>query len=125
MDSQRARDRILLMLPRTEANGASPHEAEAAAKHIGQLLMQFPELLSGYSPRTDPLIEKTWSKCCWPGDDSEAVTVKHSGKRGESANSVLFIIRGTRVWLKKSQLRSYDADTVTMSEWIAIQKGLI
>ena len=45
-DAQRALSRIVLMLPRTEANGASPSEVDAAAKHIGRLLMAFPELLT-------------------------------------------------------------------------------
>jgi len=119
-DAQRALSRIRLMLPRTEANGASEHEVEAAAKHIGRLVMKFPQLLSGTGPRT----ERTET---WTGSHNyrDTVIFPHSGKRGETAKSVLFIIRGNKVWLPKSQLSSYDHSTVTMSEWIAREKGLV
>ena len=124
-DAEKALDRIRLMLPRTTKSGASEAEVDAAARHIGRLVMKFPELLSGFSPWTERRTTETWTGSHdWPGD-SETVTLNHSGKRGESPKSVLFIIRGNKEWIPKAQLVSYSLTTVTMSEWIARQKGLI
>ena len=110
-DAQRALSRIVLMLPRTEANGASPSEVDAAAKHIGRLLMAFPELLT-LTPKANTE-QRT--------DDT--VRVAHGGIVCETRKAVLFVLRGQQVWLPKSHLKGFDHRTVSMSSWLAREKG--
>lgn len=116
-DQQRALDRIRLMLPRTEANGASPSEVEAAAKHIGRLVMKFPQLLSG-ATRTEPDRRK------WPQPPPDWVTFPHSGIIGESAKAILVVLRGEKFWLPKAHIQ-YTSNQVAIERWLAIAKGLI
>jgi hypothetical protein len=121
-DSEKALERIRLMLPRTEANGASPAEVEAAAKHIGRLVMKHPQLLAGYvgdqqkTRRTPPPPRKT---------HIDMITFPHSGIRGETPLAILVVIRKLNCWLAKSLLSEYTQSTVTMPRWLAIEKGLI
>jgi hypothetical protein len=123
-DAEKALDRIRLMLHRTTKNGASESEVDAAARHIGRLIMKFPELLGQSvhdSPRTGwpkpPPRKKT------PASDD--IAFFHSGIRGESAQAILVVIRGEKYWLQKSQLTNWNQSEVIMSRWIAIEKGLI
>ncbi len=111
-DAQRALSRIVLMLPRTAANGASPSEVDAAAKHIGRLLMEFPQLLTR-TPNVN--IER---------QTGDTIRVVHGGIVRETRKAVLFVIRGQQVWLPKSHLTSFDQRTVLMSGWLAREKGL-
>lgn len=121
-DSEKALERIRLMLPRTEANGASPAEVEAAAKHIGRLVMKHPQLLAGHVAAQ----QKTrWPKPPPRKTHIDMVMFPHTGLRGESALAILVVIRGTNCWLAKSLLSEYTQSTVTMPRWLAIEKGLI
>lgn len=121
-DSEKALERIRLMLPRTEANGASPAEVEAAAKHIGRLVMKHPQLLAGHVGDQQ--------KTRWPPPPNgrkptgDVITFPHTGVRGESAKAILVVIRGQNFWLPKSQLTFWDQRTVTMSAWLARANGL-
>lgn len=109
------------MLPRTNANGASAHEAEAAAKHIGRLVMKFPGLLIG-SQRTEPVRHK------WPTPPpkppADAVVFPHSGVIGESEKFILVVILGQKHWLPKATIQ-YSHNTVTIERQLAREKGLV
>lgn len=106
--------RIQRMLPRTAANGASQNEVDSAARQIGRLIMQFPELIGqSQRPRTEPQ------------SDGDTVKMAHSGIWQTTDKAMQFSICGQFVWLPKSQLRGWDNYTVEMTRWIAAQKGLV
>lgn len=123
-DSEKALERIRLMLPRTEANGASPAEVEAAAKHIGRLLMKHPQLLARTSARPEPDRWDNYRPPHGKKPTGDVITFPHTGVRGESAKAILVVIRGQNFWLPKSQLTFWDQRTVTMSAWLARANGL-
>lgn len=122
-EAKQALDRIRSMLQRTEANGATPNEVEAAAKHIGRLLMQFPQLLIGTEATTHSGI--AWATPRPPSNWTGAtVSFQHKGIEGQSVNAFLFTINGKKTWLHKAWIHA-DLNSVTIPEWLAIEKGLL
>jgi hypothetical protein len=120
-ESQKALERILLMLPRTEERGASSNEADAAAKQIGRLVMKFPELLAGFytQPQTRRKRQKPKTR------STKEVIFKHSGIRARTRNCVLICIRGNETWVPLAQILSLDDHYISMPEWAAEQNGFV
>lgn len=120
-ESQKALERILLMLPRTEERGASSNEADAAAKQIGRLVMKFPELLAGFYTQPQTRRKRPEPK---PRSDKEVI-FKHSGILARTDKAVLISIRGNETWIPLSQIIKIDSDYVSMTQWLAEQKGFV
>lgn len=118
-DSEKALERILLMLPRTEANGASEHEADAAAKHIGRLIMKFPELLAGFYQQSQSRRKRPYPK----QRSNKEVVFRHSGIMARTETDILICIRGNEAWVSLSKIIKLDADYISMPEWLAEAKG--
>lgn len=120
-DREKARERIRLMIPRTEARGCSPDEADSAARMIGKLIMKFPDLIDNLEdrmnrPRPAPSPKPPRSKY---------VTIRHNGILRKSPSAMLVNIKGHEYWIPNSQVSSIDAIYVTMTSWIAEAKGII
>lgn len=120
-ESQKALERILLMLPRTEERGASSNEADAAAKQIGRLVMKFPELLAGFytQPQTRRKRQKPKTR------STREVIFRHTGILGRSASHVVVCIRGSEISFPLSRIISVDDYYISMPEWYAEQNGFV
>lgn len=120
-ESQKALERILLMLPRTEERGASSNEADAAAKQIGRLVMKFPELLAGFYTQPQTRRKRPQPKT----RSTKEVVFKHSGIRGRNNFAVLVCIRGNEAWIPLSIIIQLDDDYISMQEWFSQHKGFV
>lgn len=121
-DEQSALDRIRLLLPRTEANGASTNEQNAAALHIGRLIMQFPQLLNGFSSFDIP--DRLKARKPKPRTKStREVVFRHSGILNQTNTDVLISVRGTSAWIPRHMIITLDDHYVSMQEWLAQSLG--
>ena len=120
-ESQKALERILLMLPRTEERGASSNEADAAAKQIGRLVMKFPELLAGFYTQPQTRRKRPQPKT----RSTREVIFKHSGILQREKHAVLVSVRGNVTWVSLSHIISIDDHYISMPEWAAEQNGFV
>jgi len=137
---------------RTAENGASESEVEAATKHIGRLIMEFPELLIakvttssttgcyGWSNYSDNPGGRSWADPVWGNPTygfypepepvemykgTDTVLVHHSGVKRQTSKAVLFAIAGEQVWLPRSQIADFNSEHVMVSSWLAAKKGFV
>lgn len=120
MNQDKAIERIQMLLRRTEDNGASPAEADTAARMVCKLLVQFPLILSAQAERfTFPRRRK---------EDETGVNakvpVRYQAILMQTAKSVLLSINGNEVWLPLSKV-TFKTQVVMVPRWLAEAKDLI
>lgn len=128
MDASKAKERISLLLLRTEERGASPAEADSAARMVAKLLRQFPEIIgqqseqrsaSGFNRPQRP--HHSWA----PENFTPIRYTKIIVQTNEAILAVL-IVNGKQkeVWLPLSQI-SIKTEFIHIATWLARANGLV
>ena len=126
MNADKALERIELLLMRTEANGASPAEADTAARMVCKLLIQFPEIL-GAKPLETTQKRRTATYSSFysqPSEHNSNVSVRYQYIMKQTEKAVLVIIAGKEVWLPLKQVQ-VKLSVIVMPRWLASAKDLI
>lgn len=126
-EEQKALDLIRRLIPRTEANGATENEVDAAAKQIGRLVMKFPQLLNGFHEPTALTFNRPTARSSWQpsGKRGPSVSIPHRGIVCESLSAILFSFGPRDLWVTKKHIFSIDQTTVEIRESFATELGLI
>lgn len=123
MDAEKALERIQLLLMRTEERGASPAEADTAARMVCKLLTQFPTILKP-QPVHQRSVETNYDNKRPPFPGNETVSVRYQFTKKQTAKAVLVVINGKEVWLPLNQI-TFKTAVIWMPRWLAQAKGLI
>lgn len=119
MNQDKVIERIVSLLKRTEENGASPAEAETAARMVCKLLVQFPGILNAQAPLKMPNRTKTprYDNDLSTGG-SENVPIRYQNIVHQTDVSIALMINNREVWLPLNKI-TLKRSVVWMPKWLA------
>lgn len=121
MNQDKAIERIQSLLKRTESNGASPAEADTAARMVCKLLIQFPHILKPDLPVSGRNNRRQTSQRT--AQEREIVVVRYSRFLRQTENHVMIEVDNRVVWLPLSHV-TFRSCSIHIPRWLADEHGL-
>lgn len=131
MDAETALTKIRRLVLRTEDRGASPAEADTAARMVVKLLTKFPQLLQAPTePQTIDQMDESrhhahsrrWDRP--RSSENNTVVITHRGILKRTESSVQLWIGFREVWLPRAHI-VLSAFQVAMPRWLAEENRLV